>query len=65
MNQQLSQQEALNILISVAHQALGAGVFKTFPEVNVVQNAVAAFQQPAQQQEEQVGLKKVDASNLK
>ena len=28
----MNQQEALNILIQVAHQALGAGVFKTFPE---------------------------------
>ena len=61
----MNQQEALNILIGVAHQALGAGVFKTFPEVDVVKNAVAAFQQPAPQQEEQVGLKKVSASELK
>lgn len=60
----MNQQEALNILIGVAHQALGAGVFKTFPEVDVVQNAIKAFQQPVQQQE-QVGLKKVDASELK
>ena len=61
----MNQQEALNILIGVAHQALGAGVFKTFQEVDVVKNAVAAFQPPAQQQQEQVGLKKVDASVLK
>ena len=61
----MNQQEALNILIQVAHQALGAGVFKTFQETDIVKNAVAAFQPPAQQQEEPVGLKKVDASNLK
>lgn len=60
----MNQQEALNILIQVAHQALGAGVFKTFQETEIVQNAVKAFQQPAHQQE-QVGLKKVDASDLK
>ena len=60
----MNQQEALNILIQVAHQALGAGVFKTFPETEIVNNAVKAFQQPAPQQE-QVGLKKVDASELK
>ena len=62
----MNQQEALNILIQVAHQALGAGVFKTFQETDIVKNAVAAFQQqPAQQEEEKVGLKKVDASTLK
>jgi hypothetical protein len=61
----MNQQEALNILIQVAHQALGAGVFKTFQETDIVKNAVAAFQQPAQQEEEPVGLKKVDASTLK
>ena len=60
----MNQQEALNILIQVAHQALGSGVFKTFQEAEIVQNAVKAFQQPAQQ-EEQLGLKKVDASDLK
>lgn len=60
----MNQQEALNILIGVAHQALGAGVFKTFQETEIVQNALKAFQPPAQQ-EEQVGLRKVDASDLK
>ncbi len=62
----MNQQEALNILIQVAHQALGAGVFKTFQETDIVKNAVAAFQPPSQQQEEEkVGLKKVSASDLK
>lgn len=65
MNQQLTQQEALNILVSVAHQALGAGVFKTFEETDIVKNAVAAFQPPVQQPEGQVESGKEDASNLK
>jgi hypothetical protein len=60
----MEQNQAINILVQVAHQALGAGLFKTFEDTKAVSDAINSFKAPAQQ-EEQVGLKKMDASNLK
>jgi hypothetical protein len=41
----MDQNQAISILIQVAHQALGSGLFKTFEDAKVVSEAVEAFKQ--------------------
>jgi hypothetical protein len=39
----MEQNQAINILVQVAHQALGAGLFKTFEDTKAVSDAIDAF----------------------
>lgn len=40
----MEKNQAVQVLIQVAQQALGAGLFKTFNDVEIVKNAVDALQ---------------------
>jgi hypothetical protein len=47
----MDQNQAITILVQVAHQALGAGLFKSFEDAKVVSEAIDAFKQEGQQAE--------------
>ena len=50
----MDQNQAINILVQVAHQALGAGLFKTFADAKAVGDAIDAFKLPEEQSEAEV-----------
>ena len=41
----MDQNQAISILVQVAHQALGAGLFKSFEDAKIVSEAVETFKQ--------------------
>ncbi len=47
----MDQNQAINVLVQVAHQALGSGLFKSFEDAKIVSEAVDAFKQETSQEE--------------
>lgn len=39
----MTQDQAIQVLVQVAHQALSAGVFKSFSDTDAVKQAIEAF----------------------